>query len=236
MSESKQRVCLVYGSQFGNVQRTVEEVLAKWQEKLKGKDAPFVLSEQALEGNDAGAALNAESLAQDYDILVIFTSSYAKGDPPEGFGRLLWELYQVRSTGNSTRLAGMQHALLGFGDKVYKSTFQNNPRLTDKMMEENGSRRFHASNHEIDASSDNQEDLVNQWTDSVFEQLMKTPKASDPPVPRVGEPLADKEPAYSDEWDIKPAVSSGSNMLPFILLLLIVLLGLSAFFQKSGDL
>merc|ERR1712032_1483277 len=82
--------------------------------------------------------------------------------------------------------AGMQHAVLGFGGASY-DTFQNCPRLTDKMLEECGSRRFH-KRAEIDSEAwqegepERMEKLEKDWKDEVFSKLQSGIEASDPPA------------------------------------------------------
>merc|ERR1719491_2412763 len=80
----------------------------------------------------------------------------------------------------------MQHAVLGFGDSHYE-TFMNCPRLSDKLLEECGSRRIH-KRHEIDAGVWEDKDvaamrkLEEDWKDSVYKLLQAGPKASEKPA------------------------------------------------------
>ena len=78
-------------------------------------------------------------------VLIIASSSFGEGDPPYNYVDFLVQLLQTASTvkaaGCSPPLQGLQHAVVGFGQSVYPS-FQNNPRFTDKLLGELGSRRF----------------------------------------------------------------------------------------------
>ena len=75
--------------------------------------------------------------------------------------------------------------MLGLGSSFYE-TFQNCPRITDKFLEECGSRRL-AMRAELD---DNHPDLLKQkdqpeckrWADDVFAALQDLPAADTPPV------------------------------------------------------
>jgi sulfite reductase alpha subunit-like flavoprotein len=75
------------------------------------------------------ASVGLEALAAKYDAFVIVSSSYGDGDPPSNFENFLRALY----TADEGVLAGKQHCVLGYGSTDYE-TFQNCPRLTDKLM------------------------------------------------------------------------------------------------------
>ena len=115
-------------------------------------------------------------------MLIVATSSYNEGDPPDNFLTLFANLLKA-CEGSQTPLKGkLQHAVLGFGASSYE-TFQNCPRLTDKMLEECGSRRL-AQRQEID----DQEGIppmkqkMQQFEDDVLKALLKLPSVETPPV------------------------------------------------------
>ena len=68
---------------------------------------------------------------------MIVTSSYGDGDPPSNYESFLRDLYVAEGT----PFEGCQHCVLGFGSTDYE-TFQNCPRLTDKLLGALGSRRM----------------------------------------------------------------------------------------------
>ena len=79
-----------------------------------------------------------------YDVLIVGTSSFGEGDPPEGFQDFLVALVRAAAevrAGAPPPLKGMQHGVLGYGQSVY-DTFQNTSRYVDKLLGELGSRRF----------------------------------------------------------------------------------------------
>merc|ERR1712157_487504 len=73
------------------------------------------------------------------------TSSYGDGEAPSGFGKFLYHIYtaaaDAKKNTDAAVLSGMEHSVLGFGSTVYY-TFQNVPRLCDRLLGESGSRRF----------------------------------------------------------------------------------------------
>ena len=79
------------------------------------------------------------TIKDDYDMVVVSTSSFGEGDAPNGYGKFLYELQQGAKNGTKP-LAGVLHAVLGYGSSEFE-TFQNCPRLTDKYLGECGSRR-----------------------------------------------------------------------------------------------
>ena len=102
-------------------------------------------------------------------------------DPPDNYGAFLLQLLMGAESG-SKPLAGMQHAVLGEGSSVYRETFQNVPRLTDKWLEECGSRRF-VARHETDVGGDEDEAVNrNLFRDGVSAVLAKGLPSADSPA------------------------------------------------------
>lgn len=100
----------------------------------------------------------------------------------------LLKLLEASQTGEKP-LAGMQHAVLGEGSSVYQATFQNCPRLTDKFLEQCGSRRF-VARHEIDVGGEEEESIGrNLFRDAVLEAISRgLPDATLPPAAEWGKP------------------------------------------------
>lgn len=130
------RVLVVYGSETGNTRRAVQRLVHFWRAQCDGSYA--IGPADVVAGNDFQLSL--AELAAAYDVLIVATSSFGEGDPPENFVGFLLKLTRGAQAGG-TPLVGMQHAVLGFGASVYP-TFQNCPRLTDKLLGELGSRRL----------------------------------------------------------------------------------------------
>ena len=126
------RVCAIYGSESGNSERRLKTLAKAWPD-AKGVE----FSKADIMSGDDAASKGLEALASTYDVIVIAASSYGDGDAPDNFVKFLTALYQAEGA----PLKGCQHCVLGFGSTDYE-TFQNNPRLTDKLMGELGSRRM----------------------------------------------------------------------------------------------
>ncbi|CAK0837742.1 unnamed protein product [Prorocentrum cordatum] len=176
------RTLLVYGSESGNARRAAQKLAASWA----AKGSSVKVDADAICGNDA--AKKFDSLKEDYDVLVILTSSFGEGEAPSNYDKFLLALAKGAKA-ESPPLRGVQHAVLGFGDSSYE-TFQNCPRLSDKLLEGCGSRRVH-TRLEVDASAswsaDAEESAAAQraeeeWKDSVYEAIKASPIASDPPA------------------------------------------------------
>lgn len=170
------RVLVIQGSESGAAINAARGLLNSWSKK---EGLKFDLNKSVLSGNEAGKKF--AKLKDSYDVLLVLTSTFGEGDPPSNFERMLYELTAAGQSG-ARPLAGMQHAVLGFGDSTYE-TFMNCPRLVDKLMEECGSRRLH-QRFEIDAGnwSDEMAAYEKQWMDKVFDVLQSEPKASDASV------------------------------------------------------
>lgn len=127
------RVCAIYGSESGNSERRLKAMSAAWP-KISG----VAFSSGDIYAGQVAAAKGLDAIAASYDVIVICTSSYGDGDAPDNYLKFLAALYAAEGTGV---FKGKQHAVLGFGSTDYE-TFQNCPRLSDKLMGELGSRRM----------------------------------------------------------------------------------------------
>ena len=140
------KVCVIYGSESGTAERGIRTIAKGWKES-KGIEVSSI-----MEGADA-ARIGLASLAEQYDFLAVATSSNGEGDPPYNFHPFLKALYEADDAGDKP-LTGCGFAVLGFGCSHF-DTFQNCPRLTDKLLGQLGaSRRVQrAEVDEIDADA-----------------------------------------------------------------------------------
>ena len=198
---AKQRVLVLYGSESGTCKRIANTMSNHWKEKqnakfeIVGVCTGKELIEQTSVVEDDANVMHADftSLKQKFDVLIVITSSYGDGDPPDNFAPFFLELLNAADVQS---LGGMQHAVFGQGSSVYQGTFQNIPRLTDKLLGEAGSRRFLAR-HETDAAhyaDDSQQKRdKDRFRDAVFEALQVLPSTGSPPVCEWREPSAEHE-------------------------------------------
>lgn len=176
-NNDKPKALCIFGSESGTAKRTIEKMAKTW--KSKGVDIDDV-----QDGNTVAANANAlTSLKEKYDVLVVSTSSFGEGDPPSNYNMFLLQLYRSAAAGDKP-LAGMQHVVLGFGASVYE-TYQNTPRLTDKLLGECGSRRM-ISRVELDEGMEDEPDDTVQkmakFEADVLKALQSLPDAAAPPV------------------------------------------------------
>ena len=179
------KMLVVYGSQTGSCRMIIQKMVEHW------KTTGVVSSIDMHEGNHlAHETEELSDLVRQYDVMVVCTSSFGDGDPPDNYREFLLKLFQA-SEENPSCLSGMQHAVLGEGSSVYSDTFQNCPRLTDKYLEACGSRRF-VTRHETDVGGEEEESINrNMFRDAVTAALQdKLPAASSPPAAEWGKPRA----------------------------------------------
>ena len=140
------KVCVIYGSESGTAERGIRSIAKGWKES-KGIQVDTI-----MEGADA-ARIGLASLAEQYDFLAVATSSNGEGDPPFNFHPFLKALYEADDVGDKP-LSGCGFAVLGFGCSHF-DTFQNCPRLTDKLLGQLGAARRvqRAEVDEIDADA-----------------------------------------------------------------------------------
>jgi len=154
------RVLIVWGSETNQTQNLMQHVAKDWKENY-GKDFEVL---KIIEGNAASKEFE-DINSSNYDMLVIGSSSYGDGDAPSGFGKFLFKLYEAAKSGENP-LNGIDHCVIGFGSTYYE-TFQNCPRLVDKLLGECGSRRC-LERVEIDEmSEDDIDEQVKTWSEDV---------------------------------------------------------------------
>jgi len=158
----KIRVLLVWGSETNCTHGFADNIAKDWREKHG--DALEALD--VVRGDDMADRWD-EITADNYDFLLVATSSYGEGEPPSGFGKFLYRL-QEASKQREKRLEGLQHAVLGIGSTCYE-TFQNCPRHVDKYLGEAGSRRCQ-QRFEWDEMEHAESD-VSEWGDQIFEVM-----------------------------------------------------------------
>lgn len=156
------RVLVVYGSETNQTYSEMKALVEDWEAKAEKK-----MVTKLLEGNKAADIFD-EINSKNYDMLVIGTSSYGDGDAPTGFGKFLYQLYEAAKNPDKP-LQGLQHCILGCGSTVYY-TFQNVPRIADKLLEQAGSRRClkRVEIDEVEDFEDNKK-LIKKWGDDVFD-------------------------------------------------------------------
>jgi len=156
------RILVVWGSETNQTQNVMKEMTTKWEEQSEKK---FQVTD-ILEGDEAAEKFE-EINSTNYDMIVVGTSSYGDGDPPSGYGKFLYQLYEASKSPDKP-FAGMQHAVLGFGSTLYE-TYQNVPRITDKLLGDAGSRRS-VKRLEIDEMEDYDENgkAVEEWSSKVL--------------------------------------------------------------------
>lgn len=158
------RVLLVWGSETNNTQGFANKIAKEWKAKHSDELKIFDI----VKGDDMADRWD-EVSAENYDFLLVATSSYGEGEPPSGFGKFLYRLQEASKSGEKP-LKGLQHAVLGIGSTCYE-TFQNCPRHVDKYLGEAGSRRC-KERFEWDEMEHVDSDVL-EWGDAIFEIMTK---------------------------------------------------------------
>ena len=198
------RVLCVFGSQTKSCERIMHKQLAARFKEVAARVDVFEGNEFVHEMEDL------QSIVKSYDVLVVCTSSFGDGDPPDNYNAFLLALQSGAEEG-SKPLAGLQHAVLGEGSSIYRETFQNCPRLTDKYLEECGSRRL-VARHETDVGGDEDEQISRTLFRDATMAVLKAglPAPSAPPVAAWNKPRASHaEP--KDQIVLKTAAELGGG-------------------------
>jgi len=128
---------------------------------------------------EANSVTDLASMPASCDVLIVSTSSYGEGDPPCNFNLFLLALVRAAKSGTKP-LTGMQHTVLGYGSSCY-DTFQNTPRLTDKLLGDCGSRRL-AQRCEMDDGEDDDNATAYAKFEKDLLEALKNSKPDAPPV------------------------------------------------------
>ena len=185
------RVLVVIGSESGTTTGIIRGIVSKWEKKLDGKPKSYVIEQTSRPSTDVA------SLMDKCDVLIVATSSYGEGDPPDNLERFFNALHAaakgVDGAPPTQILSGLQHAVLGNGSSVY-DTFQNCPRLLDKWIGECGSRRM-AKRAELDETHDSNDPVEKQadylrWADEMFGLIQALPSPDEKEVCAWTEPSA----------------------------------------------
>merc|ERR1740121_973031 len=129
----------------------------------------------------AGNNFKFDSLKECRFLVVCTSSMYAF--PPENFWDFAHHLLTA-ATNHPGCLAGLQHAVYGNGDDTYFSTYMNNPRYIDMLLEKCGSRRFFARGEagEPHAELETDKCRCSAWAPAMWKAAAQ---ATDPKAPAV---------------------------------------------------
>ena len=105
------RVLIVYGSETGTAKTAITRIA-----NSLGKDSNVEIVD-TKEGNGVGPL---DTLKEKYDVILVSTSSFGEGDPPGNYGNFLAKLLKATTAGEKP-LAGMQHAVLGYGGTLQRA-------------------------------------------------------------------------------------------------------------------
>ena len=99
-SAAKKRVLVVYGSESGTCKRIAKAMTTDWAARAGAKfeislvcDGRAALQELSIMEDDANVVYSDfSSLKNKFDVLIVITSSYGEGDPPENYGPFFVQL------------------------------------------------------------------------------------------------------------------------------------------------
>lgn len=219
------RVIVVWGSETNQCHNEMKELVKAWKSDGKIEVVKFIQGDVAA---DEFSDINSSN----YDAIVVGTSSYGDGDAPSGYGKFLYQLYEA-SKGGESPFKGMQHAVLGFGSTLYE-TFQNCPRITDKLLGEAGSRRC-LKREEIDEMGEDNEKKIETWSSEVVAALVAGVVGSDP-VCDWTEPKSEiyNKKLGPDGYELGQGVTAGENSSTQLLALIVAAVGVGYYFYQKN--
>jgi len=219
------RVIVVWGSETNQSHNEIKELVKVW--KSDGK----IEIVKVLQG-DVAADEFSDINSKNYDAIVVGCSSYGDGDAPSGYGKFLYQLYEA-SKGGEAPLKGMQHAVLGFGSTLYE-TFQNCPRISDKLLGEAGSRRC-LERVEIDEMGEDNEKTIEKWSSEVVAALIAGVVGTDP-VCDWTQPKAEiyNKNIGPDGYELGSGVVSGEKSSTQLLAIAVVAVGVGYYFYQKN--
>ena len=130
----------------------------------------------------------------EYDLLVVITSSTGDGDPPDNATKL-WQKLRAKNLKNNY-LAHIYYALLGLGDTNY-TTFCGFPKLVDKQLQQLGAKKIYESKWADDAVG--LENTVDPWIENLWSALAERKLSAVPAEPKKIVPLVEKLEIHENE-------------------------------------
>jgi len=93
------RVLIVWGSETNNTQGFVNKIADGW----KDKHGEQLKTLDVFQGDEIADDEKWDTVTKDnYDFVLICTSSYGEGEPPSGFGRFLYRLQEASKEGEGS--------------------------------------------------------------------------------------------------------------------------------------
>jgi len=201
------RAIVIWGSETNQTQNFMNHVIGDW----KDNHSKHVQVVKLIEGNAASKEFE-DINSTNYDMIIVGTSSYGDGDAPSGFGKFLYKLYEASKSGDQP-FKGLSHCVIGFGSTYYE-TFQNCPRLVDKLLGESGSIRCQ-KRVEIDEMSEEDIDVeVKEWSDKTAEMFANKTSVTEPVCEwtEPAEEIVDKN-LGPDGFEVGDGIPEGSTRL-----------------------
>eukprot|EP00751_Fragilariopsis_kerguelensis_P028960 CAMPEP_0170917962 /NCGR_PEP_ID=MMETSP0735-20130129/7695_1 /TAXON_ID=186038 /ORGANISM="Fragilariopsis kerguelensis, Strain L26-C5" /LENGTH=246 /DNA_ID=CAMNT_0011316341 /DNA_START=81 /DNA_END=821 /DNA_ORIENTATION=- len=245
--KSGARILFVWGSESNMTKGFTQTITEQWKEKHFGKEIKVL---DVYQGDDLSEVWEEKVTTDNYDFVLVATSSFAEGDPPSGFGRFLYKLQEaarkekqdqlLKSNTEPPFLKGMQHAVLGVGNTQY-DTFQNIPRHVDMYLGECGSRRC-KQRLEWDEMDNSESDIL-QWASEMLAIILKDNKADDdddtveaskPNVCSWKEPASElyEKIVNEDGWE-GPNTRTQTEISPLMMVLGLVVIVAACWYNKS---
>eukprot|EP00617_Octactis_speculum_P016375 CAMPEP_0185765574 /NCGR_PEP_ID=MMETSP1174-20130828/30863_1 /TAXON_ID=35687 /ORGANISM="Dictyocha speculum, Strain CCMP1381" /LENGTH=228 /DNA_ID=CAMNT_0028448805 /DNA_START=53 /DNA_END=739 /DNA_ORIENTATION=+ len=225
------RVCVIYGSETGNTRRKTNKLVKEWE----GRSGRNFKVDAPVSGDEASGRF--DTLSQDYDVLILITSSFGDGDPPDGYHKFLAALYEgAKKEEGEKPLEGVQHHVLGFGSTMYE-TFQNCPRLTDQLLEANGSRRFLKRKEMDEMMEETEDENLSNWDKEVFGMLNETTRdsAKQPSVCAWDDGFDGKCEVQSRDFAESASGGGGNSNMTMLLAILVAVLAAAYYYMKNQE-
>lgn len=152
-------ILILVGTMSGNAEMTAEEVMLALKEE--GCDVRTLRMEKAGLADFSGDA-----------VILVCTSTYGKGDPPDNAKPLFNALETERPD-----LSMVQYAVIGLGDSTHVGTFCFGGKKFDELLAALGAKRLAERCEHDAASSCLPEDVALAWLPSFVEAVRR--KADD---------------------------------------------------------
>lgn len=176
-----EEVFVLYASQLGTTKAAAEAFCDEMTTQLSSETIQSLTNSQ-VSVTVVPTCMTLDEFLEDKSaawtrLVVIFVSSYGRGDPPEGGYRFrdlcdMWVDHYEQNPAVSKVLTGLQYALCGMGNSSFRTYFQN-PQTIDDGLTLAGANRV-GDLGKADASGKgemSQQNVITKWKEGIWKPL-----------------------------------------------------------------
>ncbi|KAJ5074596.1 flavodoxin family protein [Anaeramoeba ignava] len=162
--DKEHRIAILFGTQTGTTEELAHQLLLRFR-LTPHVESSFDINVIDLE-NYSVENLPSES------IVIILTSTYGNGEPPQNAHRLWKYLQSFNSNQTPHLLESIKYSILGIGSSIYSENYQKFSRFLDHQFEKLGAEKILPLN-EIDITNPSS-NTFNSWSKNLIKEIVES--------------------------------------------------------------